>query len=325
MICIDAQTIAEQLTGEHLAANLVLVGAALQAGHLPLSESALDEAIRLNGVDVDTSRAAVMWGRAAVADPGLVEQALHPVAESPPLLHPIVALPAQLTLNESWPELLRQVVSRRVTELVAFQSKKLALRYLKLVEHVAEQEEAAIGNADLMVTEAFARGCFSLMATKDEYEVARLHLLTEEQEAFETAFPGARRVYLLKPPLLAALGLKRKIKLVRSARPAFTILRGARRLRGTPFDVFGWTEEHRFERRFFAEYLQNVDQVMTYLSPETVAEVLAVVDSANRVHGYSHVRRASIATVRSEVEGLNAALLSRSAKHEGERSYSTPA
>jgi indolepyruvate ferredoxin oxidoreductase len=46
MVCIDAQVIAEQLTGEHLAANLVLVGAALQAGHLPFGEAARPWRIR---------------------------------------------------------------------------------------------------------------------------------------------------------------------------------------------------------------------------------------------------------------------------------------
>ena len=76
MVCIDAQSIAEQLTGQHLAANLVLVGAAFQAGHLPIGEAELVEAIRLNGVDVHTGLAAIMWGRAAVAAPATVAEAL---------------------------------------------------------------------------------------------------------------------------------------------------------------------------------------------------------------------------------------------------------
>ena len=41
MVCLDAQSIAEQLTGDHLAANLVLVGAAFQAGLLPFGADAL--------------------------------------------------------------------------------------------------------------------------------------------------------------------------------------------------------------------------------------------------------------------------------------------
>ena len=59
MVCLDAQSIAERLTGDHLAANLVLVGAAFQAGLLPFSAEALAGAIRLNGVDVPASLAAL--------------------------------------------------------------------------------------------------------------------------------------------------------------------------------------------------------------------------------------------------------------------------
>jgi len=153
------------------------------------------------------------------------------------------------------------------------------------------------------VTEAFARGLYALTAIKDEYEVARLHLLDEEQAAFANAFPGARPVYLLKPPLLATFGLHRKIKLVRTARPAFRALRAGRRLRGTPFDLFGWSAERRVERQFLADYLAWVQQALAHLTPATVEAGRAVVDAANNVHGYAHVRQASMAAVRTAVAG----------------------
>ena len=203
----------------------------------------------------------------------------------------------------------------RAAELVQFQSARLARSYLEQVRRVAGQESAATGDADLPITLAFARGLFALTATKDEYEVARLLLLPAEQEAFARAFPGARRVYMLKPPLLTSLGFKRKIKLVRSARPAFGVLRAGRRLRGTPFDVFGWTAERRAERAFLREYLDLVDGALAQLSSDTVAEVLFLVDAANRVHGYAHVRQASITRVRAEVATTLAAHLTRDFEH----------
>ncbi len=112
MVCIDAQTMAEQLTGEHLAANLVLMGAALQAGHLPVSAEDLDEAIRLNGVDVASSLAAVLWGRAAVDDPAAVALALN--AEDMPdstVADTLPTVSARLRIREDWPESLRHVVT----------------------------------------------------------------------------------------------------------------------------------------------------------------------------------------------------------------------
>jgi indolepyruvate ferredoxin oxidoreductase len=103
---------------------------------------------------------------------------------------------------------------------------------------------------------------------------------------------------MLKPPLLARFGLRRKIKLVRSARPAFRILRAARHLRGTPFDPFGWTAERKAERQFVAEYLSWVAVALDHLTPATVDAVRAIVDAGNDVHGYAHVRQSSIAAVR---------------------------
>jgi indolepyruvate ferredoxin oxidoreductase len=307
MVCLDAQSIAERLTGDHLAANLVLVGAAFQAGLLPFSAEALAGAIRLNGVDVPASLAAIDWGRAAVALPEALTEALSPTVDDPPT-RPATEVPADLEPDADWPEALRQLVRSRVAELIAFQSTGVARTYLRRVAEVAGTERSASGDPQLPVTASFARGLYALTAVKDEYEVARLHLLEEEQQAFARAFPGARPVYMLKPPLLASLGLQRKIKLARTAKPAFRLLRAGRRLRGTPVDPFGWSAERRGERKFHDEYLSWVAIALEHLTPATADAVRAVVDLANDVHGYSHVRQASIARVREEATRQLAAL-----------------
>ena len=307
MVCLDAQSMAEQLTGDHLAANLVLVGAAFQAGLLPFGADALAGAIRLNGVDVAASLAAVAWGRAAVATPEALAEALAPPAHDPPSRR-APELPDDLEPDADWPASLRQLARSRVAELIDFQSTGVARAYLSRVADVALMERAATGDPQLVVTTSFARGLYALTAVKDEYEVARLHLLEEEQQAFARAFPGARRVYLLKPPLLASLGLRRKIKLVRSARPAFRLLRAGRHLRGTPCDPFGWSAERRREQKFRDEYLSWVAIALGYLTPATADAVGAVVDLANDVHGYAHVRQESMARVRAEAARRLAAL-----------------
>jgi indolepyruvate ferredoxin oxidoreductase len=294
----------------------VLVGAAFQAGLLPFDVAALTEAVRLNGVDVDASLAALAWGRAAVAQPDVVAAALSPVPDgttgttgargaAPPSRR---AVPADLAPDADWLASLAQVVQRRVAELIDFQNARVARDYLARVRDVARQERATTNDPAWPVTETFARGLYALTATKDEYEVARLHLLDEEQEAFAKSFPGARRVYLLKPPLLASLGLRRKIKLVRTARPAFRALRAGRKLRGTPLDPFGWSSERREERQFLVEYLEWVGRALALLTPANVDAVRAIVNAANDVHGYAHVRQSSMAKVRTDVAQRFAAL-----------------
>ena len=315
LVCIDAQAIAERLTGVPLAANLVLIGAALQAGLLPFGAPELAEAIRLNGVDVPASLAALAWGRAAVASPDIVAHALAPADAVAPA-ESSRRVPAHLEPASAWPEALRRAVTVRVAELIDFQSERVARHYLEHVRQVARRELEATQDQDLPLTELFARGLFALVAVKDEYEVARLHLLDAEQEAFARAFPGARPVYMLKPPVLARLGLRRKIKLVRSARPAFRLLRAGRRLRGTPFDLFGWSAERRDERRFLADYLAWVASALEHLSPATADAVAAVINGANDVHGYAHVSQASMAAVRSRSAEALTALTGRAQSQE---------
>ena len=56
--------------GDHMPANMLALGAAWQRGALPLSLSAIEEAIRLNGAGVEKNLAAFAWGRALCPRPG---------------------------------------------------------------------------------------------------------------------------------------------------------------------------------------------------------------------------------------------------------------
>src|SRR6185437_2878820 len=107
-----------------------------------------------------------------------------------------------------------------------------------------------------VLASAVTDGFFHLLAYKDEYEVARLHLLPEFDAALAAAVAGGRGVrYQLHPPVLRALGLQSKIGIPAPlARPLFRALRGMRRVRGSRADVFGYSRVRRTERRLAAEY-----------------------------------------------------------------------
>jgi indolepyruvate ferredoxin oxidoreductase len=62
-VYLDAQAMAEGLFNDHMATNPLLIGAAYQAGALPLSATSIERAIRLNGVSVDMNLLAFRWGR----------------------------------------------------------------------------------------------------------------------------------------------------------------------------------------------------------------------------------------------------------------------
>ena len=72
---LDAQRLSERLFGDHMMTNTLALGAAFQRGLLPVSASAFEQAIRLNGAAVEKNLAAFAWGRAVVAAPDAVEAA----------------------------------------------------------------------------------------------------------------------------------------------------------------------------------------------------------------------------------------------------------
>ncbi len=75
-VYLDAMAMAEALFDDHMATNPILMGAAYQAGALPISGGAIERAIGLNGVSVEMNLLAFRWGRMAVVDPSRVEAAV---------------------------------------------------------------------------------------------------------------------------------------------------------------------------------------------------------------------------------------------------------
>ena len=68
-VYLDALGLAEMLFDDHMAANMIVLGAAWQAGAIPVSATAIEEAIVLNGVSVPMNSHAFRVGRRLVADP----------------------------------------------------------------------------------------------------------------------------------------------------------------------------------------------------------------------------------------------------------------
>ena len=134
------------------------------------------------------------------------------------------------------------------------------------------------------------------MAYKDEYEVARLHLASIPSEG--------RFWFHLHPPLLRALGLKRKLKLGRWFVPAFRMLRSMRRLRGTALDPFGHAKVRRVERELIGEYRDLVARALPRLTPETAPLVLEICDLPDGIRGYEEIKLRSVKRYRMTTERL---------------------
>jgi indolepyruvate ferredoxin oxidoreductase len=296
-VWLDARGISETLLGDATPANVVVLGAALQRGLLPIARDALEQAIRLNGVAVERNLAALAWGRAAVAAPDELRAALagHAPRDAHGALPPGVAPPrldprARKLVDRAAPDdgELRRLLEIRVPDLIGWGGARAATRYADTIADV----RARAGDGPF--AEGVARGLHKLTAYKDEYEVARLHLLSLAE------LPrGAKIRWHLHPPLLRALGMKRKLKLGRWFAPAFRLLRRMRFLRGTPLDPFGHTEVRRVERALPGEYLELVELALARLTPDTLPLALEVAALPELVRGYEHIKLAGVERFRA--------------------------
>jgi indolepyruvate ferredoxin oxidoreductase len=316
---VEARRLAEALFGDYLAANLLALGVACQAGFLPLSPGAIESAIALNGTAVEQNLQAFRQGRLYRLAPEQVEASLRP----PPSSYPELVEREERDLGAhraAYRELLgrcggmgegeRRLLAVRLAELVRYQGPGLAARYLETVLAVFRREREALGDrADPAITREVARQLHKLMAYKDEYEVARLHLRAGMQERAAREFTGRVRIhYHLHPPLLRALGMRRKLRLGRWFEPALRALAALRGLRGTALDPFGRAEVRRLERGLVAWYQKVVEVAAEELRPgnrELVAELVRLPDG---IRGYEQIKIDSAARATGRAEALLRAL-----------------
>ncbi|WP_405405717.1 indolepyruvate ferredoxin oxidoreductase family protein [Paracoccus sp. Ld10] len=268
---LDANDLALRLLGDSIYSNMVVLGACWQQGLIPLSFDAIMEAIRLNGAQIEANQRAFQIGRWAMAFP---EQARSPAEISPLPVDP---------------------VAYRADRLVAYQNKRLAVRYRKLVDA-----------APAPLRDSVARSYYKLLAYKDEYEVARLHLSTAEQVA--ARWEGDVTLSLhLAPPMLTgtdANGRPKKREFGSWMLGAFRVLARMKGLRGTPFDPFGYSAERRHERAMIREYEADMRHVFASVTEPMMPVAIELAELPLGVRGFGPVKEAAAdlaATRRAEL------------------------
>ncbi|WP_299280538.1 indolepyruvate ferredoxin oxidoreductase family protein [uncultured Tateyamaria sp.] len=277
----DASELAKATMGDSIFSNMMIFGAAWQRGLVPLSYEAITVAIDLNGTAVDKNLRAFEIGRWAVLHP---EEAAR------------VSAPNVIQL----PKTVEDKIAFRTDHLVKYQSKRLAKRYRKLVDGVADET----------VKEAVAKGYHKLLAYKDEYEVARLHLDTEAKA--RTQFDGDFKMkFHLAPPLLSKEGSDGR-PMKKEYGPGmmrnFRLLARMKGLRGTPLDPFGYTAERKMERALIKQYEADMKEVLPKLDDQTRDAVMALAALPLDIRGFGPVKQANEAKAAKRREELLAVI-----------------
>jgi indolepyruvate ferredoxin oxidoreductase len=282
---IDANRLAERLMGDTIYSNVIMVGCAWQQGLIPVSLAALLRAIELNGIKIEENKQAFAWGRIAAHNAAAIERILDGSS------HEL--------------ETLDRMVERRRAFLKDYQDKALADRYVALVNRACEAESAV--SDDNKLATAIAKSYFRLLSYKDEYEVARLH--TDENFLASLRRDYGDRAKLrfhLAPPILNgkrdARGRPLKKEFGAWILPLFRLLASLKKLRGTAFDIFGYTAERRMERQLIATFEDTVEDILLHLEPNTIEQACGHIDAYLDIRGYGPVKEEAVRKVLAKEE-----------------------
>lgn len=273
----DASELARVTLGDSIYSNMMVFGGAWQRGLVPLSLEAITQAIELNGAAVSQNLRAFDIGRWAV---------LHSEQAAGLLQPKVVELPKSLD----------EKIAYRAEHLVAYQGKRLAKRYRKMLD--------GIEDADLK--QAVAKGYHKLLAYKDEYEVARLLLQSRNKAAGE--FDGDLKIsFHLAPPILGGTGpdgRPKKREFGEWMLGPLKLLARLKGLRGTPLDLFGYSAERRMERALIRQYEKDMKDVLPKVTPQTRDIAVALAALPLEIRGFGPVKMASEAKAAKRREEL---------------------
>ncbi|MFL0446040.1 indolepyruvate ferredoxin oxidoreductase family protein [Corynebacterium xerosis] len=312
-VTADAAAVARGIFGDATVQTTLLLGAAVQAGALPVSPAAVENALRSNGIAVAANIQAFRRGRQLVAAPEAVAAAIGKASPAPDapaapawaklLVGEVLGTPVEGGLAVELPADLRESIALRVAELKAWGDASDARRYVEDLAVLARAERGVAPRSTTLLRAA-AFGLHKLAAYKDEYEVARLALDTGFLDGVADEYGETADVkILLHPPFLRALGMDRKMRMGTTARPALRALTKAKRLRGTAFDPFGRAAARRFERELRDAYRGRLLEFAAEMDAEAddvakqklLSDATALAALADSVRGYEDVKERSAA------------------------------
>jgi indolepyruvate ferredoxin oxidoreductase len=277
---------------------------AYQQGLIPISATSIAEAIELNGVAIELNQQSFLWGRRYAEDAaGVCRDAGLDEGQSP----------------DPGGESLDDLITRCHTNLIDYQDRVYADRYMRLVQRVRQHEtelHPLHTDTDLPLTKAVARSYHKLLAYKDEYEVARLYSNGDFEKSLAAQFEGDYHLrFHLAPPLLAkrdpASGKPLKREFGGWMLGLFGLLARFKGLRGGALDIFGYTTERKLERSLIIEFEQQVDTILNQVKPDNLAIAVEMASLPLKMRGFGHVKLANIEQAQRRAELLSRQLTGR--------------
>ncbi len=302
---VDAAGFTTTAAESAAAAEIFLLGVAVQGGSVPVSCEAVERSIELLGEAVEARLSAFRLGRrwmfgTAKGDPEPVPQiGQEPAgAASTELAAGLSRQLVDLRLQPALHDLLTMLAA----DLVDYQNESYAQHFLDVMTRIVGAERL-VASDSTELSETVGRGLHRLMAYKDEYEVARLLVRPEQRTMAEmVGGQGAKVTWKVRRPWSKNAGRPKKLSLsARRARPWVVLLARSKRLRGSALDPFGAGALRRAERSLIVEYPAAIDSALRGLDTADLDAIIELAASAMEVRGYGRLKMARIEVFRDRL------------------------
>ena len=258
--------LAEDYIGDAIFGNIILLGYAFQKGLIPLTSKSIETAIEINGVSANKNIEAFCLGRNLALKKDQIKEEKY----------------------ES--QKLENFVKYRSNFLRDYQNQEYSNKYLNAI---ASLSDLKIDSANKeKIGKVVAQNYFKLLSYKDEYEVARLHDSAEFKKSIEEQFEKGFKIKFNLAP--AIFGNKQKYQFGSWMKLFFKVLKNLKFLRGTTFDIFGYTEERKTEKKLINIYEKDISYVINSFDSEKFDHFVEFLNWPDQIKGYGHVKSKSI-------------------------------
>ncbi len=272
-VSFDASNMARNLLGDDIFANMILLGAAFQDGQIPLQLASLTQAITLNGIAVQPNLQAFELGRRFVVAPQSVTNdagASDKVCE------------------------FEEVFQILTEDLNRSRGNRVASDFQMLVGEIGKAEDAKALVAG-SVSWAVAQNLHRLLASKDEFEVARLMHDDEFMRAVEREFEGERAItYHFAPAFLGVRAKNTDRGFKKSFGPwlgkVLSLLATLKGIRNSIVDPFRFQSERKLEQKLVSLFTRDIAQICTLLAVGDSANALALARWPETILGFGPIK-----------------------------------
>ena len=270
---IPATIIAEKFSGDAIGSNLVMLGAAFQAGLIPLKCESIEASILLNKTGADKNIYCFNLGRSFVFNS---KQAIF-----------------SDFIKQKSSESIEKIFSDRAKKLFNYH-KKYGSTFVELFDEAKEKLSNEIDNE--IILKNLVKELYRIFAIKDEYEVARMHLTQSREIIKQYGKNYSNLNFYLSPPLLSFIKDKKTLRPKKYkipsyfALPIFFALNFLKFTRGTPFDLFRFSKDRKRDIAHKDIFVKSLSKIYKQPAGSRLQLVEQLIHKSQKVKGFGEIR-----------------------------------